>query len=180
MPGRILTLPLYQSLRLRKQLHSFCALLHCHAHPWERGGWGNFAGREGEQTAWNDDDVGLEMKWLAFYILYTVAFLRTRGEHILLFTLLFAFWILLCSLHSLLWKSKRKSDQAWKRWNPRRFLGLLALKNRRTLKSICAPPLRLKRNVCGLWRMFAPNFCASREMFAAVRHVTGMVRITWG
>jgi hypothetical protein len=100
---------------------------------------------------------------------------------------LFCFFALLCSLHSLLWKSKRKSDQAWKRWNPRRFLKLLVLKNRRTLKmfapdlrvwremfaasekcsrptfapeekclrplkNVRAQPLRLKRNVCGLWK----------------------------
>jgi hypothetical protein len=86
--------------------------------------------------------------------------LRARGEHKLLFVLAFAFrtFILL--------------------------LAFFALKNSRTLKTLCqtfasvekclrpvknvrAQPLRLKRNVCGLWKMFAPNLCAWREMFAA-------------
>jgi hypothetical protein len=56
------TPPLPIARASQNQLHSFCALLHCHAHPWEeRGGGGNFAGREGgnrkcEMMMMGDDD----------------------------------------------------------------------------------------------------------------------------
>ena len=87
MPGRIPTLPLLQSLRLRKPIAVHCALW-CIVMP-THGGGGDFC-REGRGglKAWNDDDVGLMMKWSAFYILSTKEFLRARGEHILLFALL--------------------------------------------------------------------------------------------
>ncbi len=82
--------------------------LYCHAHPWGREGVGGILlGGKGESKAWDDDDVGLMMKWFAFYILYTMAFLRAPGEHILLFCFAFTFRTLLCSLHTLLWKLKQ-------------------------------------------------------------------------
>ena len=74
------TLPLYQSLRLRKNNYIlFCALLHCHAHPWEERGGGKFAGREGGNRKCEmmmDDD---EMNYF-LHSLYN-GILRARGWH---------------------------------------------------------------------------------------------------
>jgi hypothetical protein len=155
----------------------------------KRGVGESLLGGKEESTAWDDDDVGLEMKWLAFYILYTMAFLRARGEHILLFALLLLLELCFspCILYFGSWnKLEENSSQAWKRWNLRRFLKLFALKWKigglwkclrqtfapdekcmRPLKNVRAKPLRLMRNVCGLWKMFAPNLCAWWEMYAA-------------
>ncbi len=59
-------------------------------------------GGRGELEGWNDDDVGVTMKWSALYILFTKEFLRDRGEHTLLFCFAFTFRTLLCSLRTLL------------------------------------------------------------------------------
>ena len=178
MPGRIPTLPLFQSLRLRKLLHSFvpfCIVMPTHG---EGRGWGEFLpGGKGESKAWNDDDVGLMMKWSAFYILFTKEFLRARGEHILLFCFAFTFRTLLCSLHTLLWKIG----------GLRKLLRQTFASEEeclRPMKNVRAQSLRLKRNVCGLWKMFAPALCAWREMFAAyekclrlLRNVCGLLKM---
>ncbi len=69
-----------------------------------RGVGGNFAGREGGNESMKWWWWGMMMKWLTFYILYTTAFWELEGNTKLLFVLTFAFWTLLCSLHTLLWK----------------------------------------------------------------------------
>ena len=86
----------------------FCIVVPTHE---KEGGGEILAGREGESTAWNDDDVGLEMKWLAFHILYTMAFLRARGEHILLFVLLLLLELCFapCILYFGSWNKLKKS-----------------------------------------------------------------------
>ena len=107
MSGRIPTLPLLQSLRFRKPLHS-CALLYCHAHPWERGGWGNLCweGRGIDSMKWWWCGVGDEM--ISFlHSLYNGILESSRGTHTALY-FAFALKTLLCSLHTLLWKLKQK------------------------------------------------------------------------
>ncbi len=104
-----LTLPLFQSLRLRKPLHSFCALLCCHAHPWGREGvGGSFAGREGgiESMKWwwcgvDDEMICFLHSW------YNGVFESSRETHTA-FCFAFTFRTLLCSLRTLLWKFKQK------------------------------------------------------------------------
>ncbi len=59
----------------------FCALLYCHAHPWERGGWGNLCweGRGIDSMKWWCG-VGDEM--ISFlHSLYNGNFESSRGTH---------------------------------------------------------------------------------------------------
>ncbi len=134
MPGRVPTLPLFESLRLRKSIAiSLALVMHCHAHPW---GGGNFAGgRWGGLKAWNDEDVRMMMKWLAFYILFTKGIFRelkksTQRNFCFCFALRFLL-LLLCFctdiafdfLHSFLWgwdklreEKKREISVSLKLW----------------------------------------------------------------
>ncbi len=113
------------------------------------------------------------MKWLTFYILCTVASWELEGNTKLLFVFAFAFRTLLCSLHTLLWKI----GEPWKPCaKPCAWIEMFAAFGKCSHPAFapeekCLRPMkkcsRLLRNVCGLWKMFAPNLCAWREMFAA-------------
>ncbi len=170
-----------------------CALLHCHAYPW---GGGNFC-REGRGglKPWNDD-VGMMMRWIAFYILFTKEFSESlRGTHL---TFCFALLWDLCSTPSIfvrilhltscifffgqcnkLKKSFGRLENFWQE-NFWRFLKMFApnlcawWKNRRKM---FAP------NLCAWWKnrrkMFAPNLCAwwenRRKMFALYKTKIGQI-----
>ena len=101
MPDRNPTLPLYRSLRLRKNC---CILLmpflHCHAHLWREtrgeslgGGRGEF----GSEIWW-----WMMMRWITFYIIYTKAFWDLGDNTVLNFC--FYFLTLLAPCMLLLWK----------------------------------------------------------------------------
>jgi hypothetical protein len=190
MPGRIPTLPLFQSLRLRKPLHSLCPfVLSCP--PMGKGGWGEFCweGR-GESKAWNDD-VGVMMKWSAFYILFTKEFSESlRGTHItsclcfalrsLLYSFLSVGILHLTSCMSCFGNVEQTEGMFWQAWRKNENLAaslnylrqtFASEENERTWK-LFAP------NLCAWWKnrlslkMFAPNLCAwwknrrSLKMFA--------------
>ncbi len=157
MPGRIPTLPLLQSLRLRKPIATFCALLmYCLAHPWRRGGGGGelcWEGR-GKSKAWNDD-VGVMMKWSAFYILFTKEFSRAWEEHILLlvFALLWDLCFTPCTSYFGSWNKNwrkvlaelEKNETLGASWNYLRQT-FASEEKWAELKIICAKPLRLMKN----------------------------------
>ena len=76
------TPPLSITTASQTNCNFFCPLMHCHAHPW---GGGDFAGEgRGGLKAWNDD-VGMMMRWLTFYILlhFKPEELEQEGEHLL-------------------------------------------------------------------------------------------------
>ncbi len=129
MPGRVPTLPLFGSLRLRKSIAiSFALVMHCHAHPWGGVCW---EGRWGGLKAWNDDDVKMMMKWLAFYTLFTKGIFReleksTQRNFCFCFALRFLLLLLIfCTnfafdfLHSSLWgwdKVRKNFGESEKLW----------------------------------------------------------------
>ena len=144
MPDRNPTLPLFQSLRLRKTvaffLCPFCIVMPTHG---KREVGGNFAGREGgiESVKWWWWKV--MMKWLTFYILYTMAFWELEGNTKLLFVFYFCFLDFAFAPCILCFETGEP-------WKP------------------CANSLRSNGNVCGLWKMFAPNLCAWRKKVCAL------------
>ncbi len=93
-------------------------------------GWGGL-------KAWNDD-VGVMMRWLAFYILLQKEFSESLGGTHMTFLLCFALRFLLYSfpfctditfdfLHIFLWKMKQAKEkfwQAWKSFSRKNFLAL--------------------------------------------------------
>ncbi len=100
MPDRNPTLPLYQSLRLRKNC---CILLvpflHCRAHLWgKRGGFSVGGGGDWKCEMMMDDD---EMKYF-LHSLYN-GIRRARGWHSTDFWLYFCSWTLLAPCMLLLW-----------------------------------------------------------------------------
>jgi hypothetical protein len=99
------TLPLFQSLQLRKTVAFFLCLFALSCPPMEDEEWGEIF-REGRGNRKCDMMMmGMMMKWLTFYILYTTAFCKLEGNTKLLFCLYFCFLgLLLCSLHTLLLK----------------------------------------------------------------------------
>ncbi len=131
----------------------FVPFLHCHAHPWERGGWGGDfcwdgrGNRKHEMMMIGDDD-----EMINFYTLYTKAFWELEGNtHCFLLCFCFLDFALLLAYFAL------KNKRAWKYLHPTFAPGEKCL---RPMKNVCAQPSRLKSNISGLWKMFAPNLCA--------------------
>ncbi len=168
MPGRIPTLPLFQSLRLRKPLPffvPFCIVMPTHG---ERGVGGNFAGREGGNRKhemmmwgwwWND---------LLFTFILQRNFPRAWEEHILLLAFallwdlcftsffLYEYCIWLLARLALGWETNWRKVLAGldellaRKRKPKRFSksfasNLCVWRKWADLKINCAKPLRLMK-----------------------------------
>ena len=138
MPGRIPTLPLYQSLRLRKTVASFlcpfCIVMPTHGRErWEEFCWEGRGNGKHEMMMIGDDDEMISF----LHSLYN-GILRARGEHKTTFCLCFCFqnFALLLAYFAL---ENRRTLKTLRQ--------LLALKWKclRPVKNVCAQSLCLKK-----------------------------------
>ncbi len=137
MPDRNPTLPLYQSLRLRKNC---CILLmpflHCHAHLWRKEG-GSLGGGEGGwigSAKW----WWMMMRWISFYILYTMAFWGLEDDIVLIFCFYFLTLLAPCMLYfenGLVLKLCAKTLRLLKgNWRPEKWSWKWIMKNNKKSK----------------------------------------------